>query len=1074
MSVEPPPVTDPSLSPPRELRDYQVAAVAAVEAEWDTGLQRTSVILPTGSGKALSDNTLVNTPSGPRLHGDLRVGDQVFGPDGRPRRITHTHPQGVIDVYRVAFSDRTTLLVSGDHLWQVTRRHRKPRVMSTLDLMATDLVDHGDGGMWKWRIPQPEPLRYPDMDTEVPPYIVGALLANGYLAGTSPGSAMITTPDKFVQGRVLAEYPYLRVANYGGCDRISLSGSAAKTVFSWAKKHGVDKKSADKFIPEPYFTGSVPQRIELLNGLIDCDGSSRSGGRRSLNYHSVSCRLAHDVQRLVWSLGGTAPVSSTPRVREYKGKTTEYTEYQVAILLPADIEGVTTPDKRRTETPRRVFAPHRSIVSIEPEGQASCQCITVDAEDGLYLAGEQNAVTHNSTVIAKLADEHRDKGVVMLAHRAELINQMAEAVAAVNPAAPPVGKVIADYDEPGAQIVAASFQTLSRSPERLRALGQRGVILVDECFVAGTLVDGQPIESLRAGDTVTAVAPDRSITRRMITATMRRVPSALVRVCLTDDQSIICTPEHPFLTGTGWTVACELKAGEDLFHADATETRYAFAGYRVHNIAILQPGSDGLYGGLCPDGHVYNLEVEGDHTYTVGPGVVVHNCHHSLADTYLKVLTDLGLDIDTTDLKTARESDVVRTGTRPDVVACGFTATMSRADSLRLGKVWHSVAFERDLVWGLDSGFLIPPVGKTIRTEALDKLASIRQVAGDYNKRDLEEVMTASVGTTVAGIIEHAQGRSILVFASSVEHARSLSASLTRAGVRAASVTGSDKEDRREAVYAAFRTGALDAMVTVQVLTEGADFPRCDAVVLARPTRSRVLLTQIIGRCVRPYTYPDGSKKTDALVLDLTGVVRDNKMVSLSDLWGEAQAASFTEDGEVFTPPPPAGPKKPKKQRVGRATVEKIDLYDRQQRYRNILWVTSPSGVVFMPGLKGREAYVLWPPNPATAENCNLLQLDANGTVAVFRGPDGTPVRATFEETVEAANDFALESKKYVKVNAGWRGGRRRPTSAQKDLASRLGVPIHPSDTSGALSDRISAAFIDRALASARIPAQTL
>src|SRR5699024_7750928 len=98
-----------------------------------------------------------------------------------------------------------------------------------------------------------------------------------------------------------------------------------------------------------------------------------------------------------------------------------------------------------------------------------------------------------------------------------------------------------------------------------------------------------------------------------------------------------------------------------------------------------------------------------------------------------------------------------------------------------------------------------------------------------------------SVDTTVDAILTHASGRALIVFAASVQHADELSDALNSVGIKAAAVVGSHTREERAVAYEAYRSGELDALVTVQVLTEGADFPRFDTVVLARPTRSLVL-----------------------------------------------------------------------------------------------------------------------------------------------------------------------------------------------------------------------------------------
>lgn len=367
---------------------------------------------------------------------------------------------------------------------------------------------------------------------------------------------------------------------------------------------------------------------------------------------------ASEIQEIVWSLGGTA------------------TMY---------------PDTMHIHVPGHMFAdlrwhrgsvtPTRRIIAIEPAGSAECRCITVDHPTHLYLTGRAHIVTHNSTVIANVATRARREGkrVLLLAHRTELLDQMAGAVEAVEPSGEKVGIVAADRDENSAAIVAASFQTLARSPQRLAALGRRDVILADEC-------------------------------------------------------------------------------------------------------------------------------------------------HHISAKSYLKVIEDMGAMDDASGVK-----------------SCGFTATMYRDDGKALGDVWNHVVFERDLIWAIEEGFLIPPKGKTVAIPGLNKLASIKNQGGDYKQTELDEVMGASVESTVDAILRHCPNAAMIVFAVSVDHAKKLSEMLTANGVPARDVTGAHNREYRETAYKDFREGRLNCLVTVQVLTEGADFPRCDTVVMARPTRSKVL-----------------------------------------------------------------------------------------------------------------------------------------------------------------------------------------------------------------------------------------
>lgn len=704
---------------PRTLRDYQVQAADAVEDQWREGYERTSVVLPTGSGKPIFDNELVPTPDrGFVRMSDLKVGDYVFGSDGEPTRIVHVDPQGVIPLRRVHFDDGASVVAGAGHLWEIKRKGRFPRVETT-DWIRKQGYQDRDGYMW--RLPIIDPVNYPARDLPLDPYLMGTLIANGSMK-TGP---VITTPDTHVidelerRGVVLNKHH----VDEKYCPRWGVPG--IRDVLRELGMWGVG--SRDKRIPRVYLEASDTARLDLLRGLMDGDGSSRSGGRRVCNYHTLSPGLSDDVAELVWSLGGRAKQHTTERSHEDKP-----TEYEVGILMPEGISPFLSPRKVRNEHPRRTFKPRRAIVDIEDVADGPATCIQVDAEDGLFAVTDRYVLTHNSSVIAELARRavRRGQRVVALAHRDELLNQMRDTYSLVAPDLEPGGIVKAEQDEHDRDFVCASFQTLASSPSRIADLGVRDVILVDECHHA--------------------LAP------------------SYLRV----------------LYDLGLSVAKPLTTGKS---------------------------------------NKTTSDVFADHVSKIGT-------------------------------RTAQASDyLTRFDHIPEIRACGFTATMSRSDSEQLGKVWSTVAYERDIEWAISNGFLIAPNSMTVHVPELAGLSKVKTTAGDFNNKQLAEVMEASVESTVDAVARHAKDRNMIVFAASVDHARQLAEGLSAAGIPAEAVVGSNTRDERDAIYTRFNTGAITALVTVMVLTEGADFPRCDCVVMARPTRSQILFcfdadTEILTR----------------------------------------------------------------------------------------------------------------------------------------------------------------------------------------------------------------------------------
>lgn len=202
------------------------------------------------------------------------------------------------------------------------------------------------------------------------------------------------------------------------------------------------------------------------------------------------------------------------------------------------------------------------------------------------------------------------------------------------------------------------------------------------------------------------------------------------------------------------------------------------------------------------------------------PVILFDECHHSGAKSWLKTLEALGL--------------------HEGAFFCGFTATMRREDGVPLRSVIEEVAYERDLRWAFKQGYLVKPHGLTVRIPDLD-LSKVHTVAGDFHQTELAEVMEASISSVADAILRFASDRRLIIFAASVAGAQHLAEDLTGRGYRTEAITGDMHVDNdREPVYERFRSGETRAMVTVAVLTEGADFPMCDGVVIACPTQSQL------------------------------------------------------------------------------------------------------------------------------------------------------------------------------------------------------------------------------------------
>lgn len=386
---------------------------------------------------------------------------------------------------------------------------------------------------------------------------------------------------------------------------------------------------------------------------------------------------------------------------------------------------------------------------------------------------------------------------------------------------------------------------------------------------------------------------------------------------------------------------------------------------------------------------------------------------------------------------------------------CGFTATMYRdkkgqRGGVALGQIIQSIAYEKDLRWAIDEGYLVQPRGLTVRIAGLDKLNDIRTVAGDFQQTELAEVMEAATEYVVEAITKHAADRRAIVFAAGVDAAYALADAMTAAGLAAEVVVGSTPDIDRAAVYDRFRAGTTRFLVTVQVLTEGADFPMCDAVVLARPTRSRNLYTQMVGRALRLYPGKD-----DALVLDLSGSARHMKLVNLSQLDAKAPRQAVDEDGALVDLddeiPADEPAERVRKIRQGPVEMVNVDLLNGS----STLWLETPDGVPFIPA---REVLGF------------VIPLDAGGYRPGFLNPktgDGA-----FASDFAELTDALAEAEKLVtehdetglpQTGASWRRSQA-PSVQQLRMASHLGIPMAENMTKARLSDEISIKKATKAL----------
>lgn len=220
--------------------------------------------------------------------------------------------------------------------------------------------------------------------------------------------------------------------------------------------------------------------------------------------------------------------------------------------------------------------------------------------------------------------------------------------------------------------------------------------------------------------------------------------------------------------------------------------------------------------------------------------------------------------------------------------------------------------------WGIENGYLCPLAwGRIEFAASLDGLPVQNSAAGlDYKEVDLQRLMRESwpaaceaVRLLYADPDIRMHERQTIAVCSSVDQAESLAASVRKAGIQAACITGSTPENRREELLAAFNRRELTFLSSVLVLREGWDAPEAEVCLMLRPTRSRVFYEQALGRILRwPETRPDKV----ALAIDLHFQSTQFAPLSAPVLYGKAGetieersviASEITDAGKALDSP---------------------------------------------------------------------------------------------------------------------------------------------------------------------------
>lgn len=226
--------------------------------------------------------------------------------------------------------------------------------------------------------------------------------------------------------------------------------------------------------------------------------------------------------------------------------------------------------------------------------------------------------------------------------------------------------------------------------------------------------------------------------------------------------------------------------------------------------------------------------------------IIVDEAHHCAADSYQRILDHF-----------------------KDAKVLGVTATPDRADMKNLGTVFDSLAFEYTLPKAIREGYLSKIKAQTIPLQ-LD-LRSVGVQAGDFKTSELGSALDPYLEQIAEEMRTYCKGRKTVVFLPLVKTSQKFTDLLNERGIKAVEVNGSS-EDRKE-ILQDFDAGKYDVLCNSMLLTEGWDCPSVDCIVILRPTKSRSLYCQMVGRGTRL-----SLGKTHLLLLDFLWLINKHEL----------------------------------------------------------------------------------------------------------------------------------------------------------------------------------------------------
>ena len=415
--------------------------------------------------------------------------------------------------------------------------------------------------------------------------------------------------------------------------------------------------------------------------------------------------------------------------------------------------------------------------------------------------------------------------------------------------------------------------------------------------------------------------------------------------------------------------------------------------------------------------------------------IIIDEAHHAAAPTYRRIVDYF----------------------QPNLIL-GVTATPQRSDSTRLIDVFQEIVYYKTIEDLIKQGWLTRLVGYRIKTET--DLTEIEVSDGDFVQSQLQDAVNnpnrnASI---VAAYQQICQERKTLVFAAGVQHAKDLALSFTKNSIVTEVILGETPDEERSTILQKFRNNEIKVLINVGVLTEGFDEPSVQAIILARPTKSTLLYTQVVGRGTR---LDEG--KDNCLIIDISDTTKGKKPIGLPTLLGlppdfDLNGQELVDVAEEYKALEYLSPTRA----MQCLSSEDINL---QYKQVNLFMPVPPNKVVL------QYSKLIW---SEISDNLYRLTINNHESLSIYQDTLGrwtveyydvdkkykqilgyqNDMRQAFVSSDVWIQDNRSSALALLDSNAAWRADG--PTPAQTKFLKSRGIAITPEMTKGFASQIIS------------------